>query len=87
MINSRILALCVCFIEVFHFSDQNISVTTIKNDVSECYVIQSDPIAASVIEENYLWWPVGVKWPSSPPTLVEANTGVSITENVSIGDH
>ncbi len=56
--------------------------TTITSDISECYTIHSDPIAASVIEEKYLWWPVGVKWPPSPPTLVEASTNVTVLKDV-----
>ena len=58
--------------------------TTITSDFSECYTIQSDPIAASVIEDKYLWWPVGVKWPPSPPALVETSTNVTILKNVPI---
>ncbi len=59
--------------------------TTIEGDISECYTIQSDPIAASVIEDKYLWWPVGVKPPhsSSPATLVEASTDVTVMKSVS----
>ena len=56
--------------------------TTFTSDFSECYTIQSDPIAASAIEEKYLWWPVGVKWPLSPPTLVEASTAVTVVKEV-----
>ncbi len=52
------------------------------SDFSECYTIQSDPIAASVIEEKYLWWPAGVKWPPSPPTLVEASTAITVVAEV-----
>ncbi len=60
--------------------------TTIKADFSECYTVESDPIAASVIEDNYLWWPVGVKPPhsNSQATLVGTSTDVTITKNVSI---
>ena len=61
---------------------QDISVAVFTSDFSECYTIQSDPIAASVIEDKYLWWPVGVKWPSSPPTLVEASTVVTVLKDV-----
>ena len=60
--------------------------STIKDDFSECYTVQSDLIAASVIEDKYLWWPVGVKPPNSnsQATLVETSTDVTITKNVSI---
>lgn len=61
---------------------QTISVTTLENDTSECHSIVGDPIAAPVIEEKYLWWPVGIKSPSSPPALIRTNTQVTITKNV-----
>ena len=61
---------------------QKISVTTQENDTSECHTVVGDPIAASVIEEKYLWWPARIKLPPSPPTLVRTNTQVNITKNV-----
>ena len=61
---------------------QDISVAVFTSDFSECYTIQSDPIAASVIEDKYLWWPVGVTWPPSPPALVEASTVVTVLKEV-----
>ena len=68
-------------------SAQYISVTTLTHDFSECYTVQSDPIAASVIEDKYLWWPVGVKLPPAPPTLVETSTNVTIMKNVRKNDY
>ena len=62
---------------------QKISVSTIKSNISECHSIVGDPIAASVIEEKYLWWPARIKLPSSLPTLVKTSTKVTITKNVS----
>jgi hypothetical protein len=64
--------------------NQDISIAVFTSDFSECYTVQSDPIAASVIEDKYLWWPVGVKWPPSPPTLVEASTVVTVLKDVHI---
>ena len=57
--------------------------TTTASDFSECYTFRSDPVSASVVEQNHFWWPVGVKWPTSDPAMVQTMTTVTITKGVS----
>ena len=50
-----------------------------------CGTIMSKPIAAKTVENGYLWWPLGVKWPP-PKTMVKANLiRVSTHVNVMTG--
>ena len=48
----------------------------------DCYTIYTKPLPPSMIEEDYFWWPLGVKWSPTreKPRLVEVAVKATLSD-------
>ena len=70
------------FLSVIISMLQVVFVESLEGNFSDCYTLRGRSLVAASVEGDHLWWPAGVKWPTSPPNLVATTTTVTIMKKV-----